>query len=107
MQTAPTYQNVVAEVSLWLAQRVDALRKKGVADILIDPGFGFGKTIAHNYQLLNHLNELRLLAYPLLVGFSRKSVVDNPLALDPEAALNGTTVLNTIALQEEAKLVRV
>jgi len=107
MQTAPTYQNVVAEVSLWLAQRVDALRKKGVADILIDPGFGFGKTIAHNYQLLKHLDELSLLAYPLLVGFSRKSMIYKLLDLDPEAALNGTTVLNTIALQKGAKILRV
>lgn len=107
MQTAPTYQNVVAEVSLWLAQRVDALRKKGVADILIDPGFGFGKTISHNYQLLKHLDELSLLAYPLLVGFSRKSLIYKLLDLDPEAALNGTTVLNTIALQKGAKILRV
>ena len=79
----------------------------GVKDIILDPGFGFGKTIEHNYQLMNHLEEFNVFQLPLLVGISRKSMIYKLLGTTPEEALNGTTVLNTIALQKGAHLLRV
>jgi len=79
----------------------------GVKDIIIDPGFGFGKTLEHNYQLMNHLEEFKLFGLPLLVGISRKSMIYKLLGTTPEEALNGTTVLNTIALQKGAHILRV
>ncbi|MCA1744278.1 MAG: dihydropteroate synthase [Bacteroidales bacterium] len=107
MQNAPQYGDVVAEVSLWLAQKVDALRERGVKDVIIDPGFGFGKTLDHNYKLLNKLEELALFQLPLLVGVSRKSMIYNHLETDARQALNGTTVLNTVALNKGASILRV
>ncbi len=107
MQEAPHYKDVVAEVSKWLAQKVDRLRENGVNDIIIDPGFGFGKNIDHNFQLFNHLEELALFQLPLLVGVSRKSMIYKVLESDAGRALNGTTVLNTIALNKGAGILRV
>jgi dihydropteroate synthase len=107
MQDAPTYKNVVADVLLWLAKKVDDLRQKGVADIIIDPGFGFGKNLDHNYELLSRLEAFSLFELPLLVGVSRKSMIYRFLDETPETALNGTTVLNTLALTKGASILRV
>ena len=107
MQLNPTYRDVVADVSLWLSERVDKLRSMGVNDIIIDPGFGFGKTVEHNYSMLNRLDEFRLFQLPLLVGFSRKSMIYKVLDGDPEGSLNGTTALNTVALLKGANILRV
>ena len=83
------------------------IEKKGINDIIIDPGFGFGKTIDQNYELLNQLQDLRLLKKPILVGFSRKSMIYNKLNCTPQQTLNGTTILNTLAIQKEASILRV
>jgi dihydropteroate synthase len=107
MQQNPHYENVTAEVSLYLSQQMAKLAYAGVTDVIIDPGFGFGKTLEHNYQLLNELGQLSLLGAPVLVGVSRKSMIYKLLAIEPEAALNGTTVINTIALQKGADILRV
>lgn len=107
MQAAPQYENVVHEVLKSLAANMKDLHEKGVADVIIDPGFGFGKTLEHNYQLMNRLEEFHLLNAPLLVGISRKSMIYNLLKTDPAEALNGTTVLNTVALMKGAHILRV
>ena len=107
MQQAPKYDDVVSEVVMYLAGKVAALRERGVADIIIDPGFGFGKTLEHNYELLAHLSALHELECPLLVGMSRKSMVYRLLEQTPEEALNGTTVVNTMALLQGANILRV
>lgn len=107
MQLNPEYKNVTAEVSLYLSQQMEKLAFAGVTDVIVDPGFGFGKTLAHNYQLLNELDQLSLLKAPVLVGVSRKSMIYKVLDVTPEEALNGTTVVNTIALQKGADILRV
>lgn len=107
MQLNPVYKDVTADVSLWLSERVDKLRSMGVNDVIIDPGFGFGKTVEHNYSMLNNLDEFRLFQLPLLVGLSRKSMIYKVLGGDPEGALNGTTALNTVALLKGANILRV
>jgi len=107
MQQNPHYENITAEVSLYLSRQMETLAYAGVTDVIIDPGFGFGKTLEHNYQLLNELDQLSLLGAPVLVGVSRKSMIYKLLAIEPEEALNGTTVINTIALQKGADILRV
>lgn len=107
MQQHPHYQHILKEVCLFFAKRIDALRKLGAKDIILDPGFGFGKTLEHNYQLLANLHELSLLNLPLLVGVSRKSMVYKLLETTPDEALNGTTSLHTIALLKGANILRV
>jgi dihydropteroate synthase len=107
MQHNPEYENVVADVLLHLSKKINKLRKLGVADIIIDPGFGFGKTIEHNYQLLNNLDQLRLLGYPILAGLSRKGMIYKPLGLTAEEALPGTIAANRIALEKGAAILRV
>jgi dihydropteroate synthase len=107
MQVNPEYQNVVEEVILHLARKVEQLTYLGVPDIIIDPGFGFGKNIDHNFQLLASLERFSIFRLPLLVGVSRKSMIYKYLNSSPEEALNGTTVLNTIALQKGANILRV
>ena len=107
MQMNPHYDNLLKEVFLYFAERVQKLRNLGVKDIIIDPGFGFGKTLEHNYELMNHLDEFRLFELPLLVGISRKSMIYKLLGTTPEEALNGTTVLNTLALMKGANILRV
>ena len=86
---------------------MDALRQLGVHDIILDPGFGFGKTLEDNYMLLNQLNYFRIFELPLLVGVSRKSMINKVLGTRPQDALNGTTVINTLALQKGASILRV
>ncbi len=107
MQRAPHYDNLLKEVFQYFACKVAALRDLGVKDIILDPGFGFGKTLAHNYGLMAHLEEFRLFALPLLVGVSRKSMIYRLLGTSPEEALNGTTALNTVALLKGADILRV
>ena len=107
MQQAPHYEDVLKEVILSLANKVRTLQEMKVNDIILDPGFGFGKTQAHNFELLAHLNEFDIFQLPLLVGVSRKSMVYKTLDITPAEALNGTTVLNTIALSKGANILRV
>ena len=107
MQQAPHYEDVLKEVMLHLAEKVRILHEMKVNDIILDPGFGFGKTLAHNFELLAHLNEFDIFQLPLLVGVSRKSMVYKTLGITPAEALNGTTVLHTIALSKGANILRV
>ena len=107
MQQHPHYDNLLKEVFLYFAQKVQQLRDLGVKDIILDPGFGFGKTMEHNYELLSHLEEFRIFELPLLVGVSRKSMIYRLLDITPQEALNGTTVLDTICLLKGADILRV
>lgn len=107
MQTEPRYENVTADIIQYFARRVQQLRELGAKDIILDPGFGFGKTLEHNYELMNHLELFDILELPLLVGVSRKSMVYKLLGGTPEDALNGTTVLHTLALLKGASILRV
>ena len=107
MQQHPHYDNLLKEVFMYFARKVQQLRDLGVKDIILDPGFGFGKTIEHNYELLAHLEEFRIFELPLLVGVSRKSMIYRLLGTTPQEALNGTTVLDTICLLKGADILRV
>ena len=107
MQKNPTYINVTTEIISYFQQKIKQLQAKGIQDIIIDPGFGFGKTLAHNYQLLNELEEFKQFDIPILVGTSRKSMIYKLLDSIPEKALNGTSIINTIALQKGANILRV
>lgn len=107
MQQNPSYDNLEKEVFLYFAKRVQQLRDLGVKDIILDPGFGFGKTLEHNYQLLAHLEDFSIFELPLLVGVSRKSMIYKLLGIEPQDSLNGTTVLNTVGLLKGANLLRV
>ncbi len=107
MQQNPKYENVVLEVLDYLVAEVSKLRELGVNDIILDPGFGFGKTVEHNFQLLQGLDALNLTGLPILAGLSRKSMICRTLNVKPTDALNGTTALNTIALLRGAKILRV
>ena len=107
MQINPTYQNINYEIIKNLSKKIDFAQKKGVCDIIIDPGFGFGKTIEHNYQILNNLKLYKVLHKPILIGVSRKSMIYKLLKTDPSKALNGTTTLNTVALINGANILRV
>ena len=107
MQQAPTYKNVTAEVVTDLSRKVRQLRQRGMRDIIIDPGFGFGKTLEHNYTLLSQLENFRIFDLPLLVGISRKSMITKPLDITADEALNGTIALNAFALMKGAYILRV
>lgn len=107
MQQHPHYDNLLKAVFLYFARKVQQLRDLGVKDIILDPGFGFGKTMEHNYELLSHLEEFRIFELPLLVGVSRKSMIYRLLDITPQEALNGTTVLDTICLLKGADILRV
>ncbi len=107
MQVNPEYENVVKEITGYFSERIQLLKQSGVKDIIIDPGFGFGKTIENNYQILNKLDLFKIFELPILVGLSRKSMINKILKIKPDEALNGTTVLNTIALIKGAKILRV
>lgn len=107
MQQRPHYENLLKEVFEYFARKVQQLRDLGVKDIILDPGFGFGKTVEHNYELLSHLEEFRIFELPLLVGVSRKSMIYRLLGTTPQEALNGTTVLDTICLLKGADILRV
>ena len=107
MQVSPKYDHFLKEIYYYFSEKVQKLRDLGVKDIIIDPGFGFGKTLEHNYELMNHLEEFNLFELPLLVGVSRKSMIYKLLETTPEEALNGTTALHTIALLKGAHILRV
>lgn len=107
MQQAPHYDNVVEEVCTYFQEKVSQLNELGVKDIILDPGFGFAKTLEHNYQLMHHMEELHKFQLPILVGISRKSMIYRLLGTSPQEALNGTTVLNTIALLKGTHILRV
>lgn len=107
MQKSPRYENIQKDVLQFFAERIYSLRERGVNDLIIDPGFGFGKTLEQNYALVKHLEDFHLLNTPILVGFSRKSMIYNLLNTTAEEALNGTSVLNSIALSKGAHILRV
>ncbi len=107
MQKDIHYENVVKEVLDYFIYKIAACKAAGILDIIVDPGFGFGKTIAHNFQLLKQLEIFKLLEKPILVGISRKSTIYKTLGISANEALNGTTVLNTIALLNGAAILRV
>ena len=107
MQDDPKYKDVFKEVYTYFEQRVQTLKQMGVENIILDPGFGFGKTVEHNYMLLNRLSGFHELGCPVLAGISRKSMINKVLNTTPEKALNGTSVLNTIALLNGASILRV
>jgi dihydropteroate synthase len=107
MQRDPKYHDVVKEVFDFLKEKIFQLNQLGVYDIIVDPGFGFGKTVEHNFQLLNHLDIFKILGLPILAGLSRKSMICKVLKVNPDKALNGTTALNAVALMKGAKLLRV
>ena len=107
MQDNPVYEDIIRDISLFFTDRVKQLNKAGVKDVIIDPGFGFGKTLAQNYELLNRLDSFKVFQLPVLVGVSRKSMINKLLGTKPEEALNGTSVINTLALMGGADLLRV
>ncbi len=107
MQQAPHYDDLMKEVLLYFAEKIQQLRDLGQKDIIIDPGYGFAKTLDHNYELLQHQDMLQVFELPILVGVSRKSMIYRLLGCTPDEALNGTTVVNTIALQKGASILRV
>ena len=107
MQENPVYQNVTNEVINFFIKKTDECKKANIKDIIIDPGFGFGKTIPHNFKLLKDLQALKILNLPILAGLSRKGMIYKTLGTSAESALNGTTVLNTLALNNGASILRV
>lgn len=107
MQDKPVYQNVVREVMDFFIANILKLRHLGVYDIVLDPGFGFGKSLDHNFELLRRLHEFHLFDLPLLAGISRKSMICKTLKINPDKALNGTTALHMVALQQGTRLLRV
>ena len=106
MQINPHYKDVVAEVHEYFRSRLDLL-PAGFNQVILDPGFGFGKTVENNYRLLQQFESFRSFGFPLMAGLSRKSMINRVLQIKPQAALNGTTVLNTIALLKGANILRV
>ncbi len=107
MQINPAYENVTLEVISYLQNVCQQCAAAGIKDVIIDPGFGFGKTVAHNFELLTSLSDFSILGRPLLAGLSRKSMICKPLKVNPDEALNGTTALNMVALQQGARILRV
>lgn len=107
MQKAPHYDNIVKEILYYFSEKVQRLRDLGAKDLILDPGFGFGKTVAHNYELMEHMEEFSIFDLPILVGISRKSMIYKLLGGGPDDALNGTSVLNTVALMKGANILRV
>ena len=107
MQVNPTYNDVISDIISFFEQKVEQLQTKGFKKIIIDPGFGFGKTIEHNYEILRKFEKFKKLNLPILAGVSRKSMIYNLLNVTSEEALNGTTVANTISLLNGANILRV
>ena len=107
MQNNPVYDDVVADILKWFGERIFRLQAAGVKDIIIDPGFGFGKTMEHNFELLRRLGDFSIAGLPVLVGISRKSMIWKTLKITPEEALNGTTALNAVAIVNGADILRV
>jgi dihydropteroate synthase len=107
MQVSPSYSDVMLEIIDFFIQKLGQLRKMHIHDVILDPGFGFGKMIEHNYTILNRLKEFTMLDCPILVGVSRKSMINKVLKIKPESALNGTTALHMFALMNGANILRV
>ncbi|MCU0456212.1 MAG: dihydropteroate synthase [Bacteroidales bacterium] len=107
MQDNPVYNDVVADILKWFGARIARLRGEGVKDIILDPGFGFGKTIKHNFEILRRLRDFTVAGLPLLAGISRKSMIWKTLEITAGEALNGTSVLNAVALMGGASILRV
>lgn len=107
MQKNPNYENVIQEILDFFIKEIDKLQNLGIKDIVLDVGFGFGKTVQHNYQILKNLHVFKMLEYPILAGISRKSMIHKVLDITPKEALNGTTALHMVALQQGAKILRV
>ncbi|MEQ9414771.1 MAG: dihydropteroate synthase [Cyclobacteriaceae bacterium] len=107
MKSMAEYENLIKEMLEYFHPKINQLQQLGAADIMIDPGFGFAKTITHNFELLKQLELLKILDKPMVIGLSRKSMIWKTLGTDPENALNGTTVLNTIALLKGASILRI
>jgi len=107
MQTLAKYDDIVKEMIFYFSERIEKVRSFGISDIIIDPGFGFAKTVEQNYEVLQKMELFSLFELPLLAGISRKSMIYKVLENSPTEALNGTTVLNTITLQKGAKILRV
>lgn len=107
MQSLTDYNDIVKEMIFYFSERIQKARSYGISDIVIDPGFGFAKTLEQNYEVLHKMELFEMLELPILVGVSRKSMIYKVLENSPQEALNGTSVLNTIALQKGAKILRV
>jgi dihydropteroate synthase len=107
MQQFASYENIAKEVLEYFIERTEACRLAGINDVIIDPGFGFSKTIVHNFELLRNMSVLKMLEKPILAGLSRKGTIYKTLGITADEALNGTTVLNTIALLNSATILRV
>jgi len=107
MQNNPTYEDLIKEVLDFFIDKIDQCKRAGIKDLVIDPGFGFGKTIHQNFILLKQLSVFKILDQPILAGLSRKSMIYKTLGIDVSEALNGSAVLNTIALQQGASILRV
>ena len=107
MQKNPVYKDIVKEIIAFFCEKTQQLNAMGVADIILDPGFGFGKTLEHNYTLLNRLDEFRVFDLPILAGISRKSMITKLLGVEPAQALNGTTALHFMALMKGVNILRV
>jgi dihydropteroate synthase len=107
MQSLAQYDNIVKEMLFYFSEKIRLARSFGINDLIIDPGFGFAKTLEHNYEVLQKLEMLQMANLPILAGVSRKSMIYKVLGISPENALNGTTALNTIALTKGAKILRV
>lgn len=107
MQSLAQYSNITKEMLFYFSEKVALARSLGINDLIIDPGFGFAKTLEQNFEVMKHLDLFQMLELPLLVGVSRKSMIYKTLEINPDVSLNGTTVLNTIALQKGANILRV
>ena len=107
MSALAQYDDLVKEILFYFSERIAAARSLGISDLIVDPGFGFAKTIDQNFELLRHLDIFKNLDLPILAGVSRKSMIHKTLQIKPEEALNGTTVLNTLALEKGAAILRV
>jgi len=107
MQINPSYSDINAEIKDYFTARIEHFQQLGIKQLILDPGFGFGKTIEHNYQILKSLKDYQIFGFPILAGVSRKSMIQKALNVSAEEALNGTTVLHTIALINGAKILRV
>ena len=107
MQNNPSYENTVQDILYFFSKKISEANEAGINNLIVDPGFGFGKTIYHNYEILSHLNTFKTLGLPILVGLSRKSMISKPLSITPKETLNGTSVLHTKALLQGANILRV
>lgn len=107
MQERTHYDNIFLDMSKYFAEKIETLRNLGVVDIILDLGFGFGKTVEQNYFLLNHIEDFKTFGLPILTGISRKTMIHKPLAITPQQALNGTTFLHAFALINKSNILRV